>query len=43
VQPVSHIEEREFTHEGEVTRALAKLFDDYVDRYVAKVEQKSSA
>ena len=37
VQPVSHIEKREFTHEGEVTRALEKLFDDYVDRYLAKV------
>ena len=36
VQPVSHIEKREFTHEGEVTRALEKLFDDYVDRYLAK-------
>jgi branched-chain amino acid aminotransferase len=35
VQPVSHIEQREFVHEGEVTRALAKLFDHLVDLYLA--------
>ncbi len=42
VQLVSHIEERKFTHEGEVTRALEKLFDDYVDRYLARVAERSA-
>jgi len=43
VQPVSHVEKREFTPEGEVTRALEKLFDDYVDGYLEKVAEQANS
>jgi len=43
VQPVSHVEKREFSTKGEVTSALAKLFDHYVDHYLTTLASTANS